>query len=90
MTAYKHTESALIHGGSTVDPLTGAVNIPIYQTSTFQQKGIGLEPEWEYALDVLQSYEDLALPEALDRLTDRIIRNLDHRDHGRENRDRVN
>ena len=49
MTAYKHTESALIHGGSTTDPLTGAVNIPIYQTSTFQQKGIGLEPEWEYA-----------------------------------------
>ena len=48
MTAYKHTESALIHGGSTTDPLTGAVNIPIYQTSTFQQKGIGLEPEWEY------------------------------------------
>lgn len=49
MAAYKHTESALIHGGNTIDPLTGAVNIPIYQTSTFQQKGIGLEPEWEYA-----------------------------------------
>ena len=49
MAEYKHTESALIHGGNTVDPLTGAVNVPIYQTSTFQQKGIGLEPEWEYA-----------------------------------------
>ena len=48
-----------------------------------------IDPEMD-ALDVLQSYEDLALPEALDRLTDRIIRNLDHRDHGRENRDRVN
>ena len=49
MAVYRHAESALIHGGNTVDPLTGAVNIPIYQTSTFQQKGIGLEPEWEYA-----------------------------------------
>ena len=49
MASYRHTESALIHGGNTIDPLTGAVNIPIYQTSTFQQKGIGLEPEWEYA-----------------------------------------
>ncbi len=49
MAEYRHTESALIHGGNTTDPLTGAVNIPIYQTSTFRQKGIGLEPEWEYA-----------------------------------------
>ncbi len=49
MAEYKHTESALIHGGNTIDPLTGAVNVPIYQTSTFRQKGIGLEPEWEYA-----------------------------------------
>ena len=49
MASYKHTESALIHGGNTIDPLTGAVNIPIYQTSTFQQKGIGLELAWEYA-----------------------------------------
>ena len=49
MASYRFTESALIHGGNTIDPLTGAVNIPIYQTSTFQQKGIGQEPEWEYA-----------------------------------------
>ena len=49
MSAYKHPESALIHGGNTVDPLTGAVNIPIYQTSTFQQKALGLQPAWEYA-----------------------------------------
>ena len=46
---YMYRESALIHGGNTVDPLTGAVNIPIYQTSTFQQKALGKEPEWEYA-----------------------------------------
>ena len=49
MASYKFQESALIHGGNTVDPLTGAVNIPIYQTSTFQQKALGLHPEWEYA-----------------------------------------
>lgn len=49
MSSYRHTESALIHGGNTIDPLTGAVNIPIYQTSTFQQKALGLHPEWEYA-----------------------------------------
>ena len=49
MAAYRFTESALIHGGDTVDPLTGAVNIPIYQTSTFRQKALGLHPEWEYA-----------------------------------------
>ena len=49
MASYRHTESALIHGGNTIDPLTGAVNIPIYQTSTFRQKALGLEPEWEYA-----------------------------------------
>lgn len=47
--SYRYRESALIHGGNTVDPLTGAVNIPIYQTSTFQQKALGKEPKWEYA-----------------------------------------
>ena len=49
MSIYSHTESALIHGGNTIDPLTGAVNVPIYQTSTFQQKALGLHLEWEYA-----------------------------------------
>ena len=44
-----HPESAVIHAGNTVDPLTGAVNIPIYQTSTFQQKALGQHPAWEYA-----------------------------------------
>ena len=45
----KGIESRLIHGGETTDPLTGAVNVPIYQTSTFRQTGLGLHPEWEYA-----------------------------------------
>ena len=48
-----------------------------------------IDPEMD-ALDVLQSYENLALPDALERLTDRIIRNLEHRGRGRESRDMLN
>lgn len=39
----------LIHAGETTDPLTGAVNIPIYQTSTFHQPQIESNPTWEYS-----------------------------------------
>ena len=42
MANYREIESALIHGGIFGDPLTGAVNVPIYQTSTYRQEGIGL------------------------------------------------
>ena len=42
-------ESALIHGGLFGDPLTGSVNTPIYQTSTYQQPELGTNPEWEYS-----------------------------------------
>lgn len=42
-------ETLLIHGGSTEDSLTGSVNIPIYQTSTFKQEGIGVNRGYEYA-----------------------------------------
>ena len=31
----------LIHGGNPIDERTGAVNVPIYQTSTFKQDGLG-------------------------------------------------
>ena len=41
--------SLLIHGGIDGDETTGAVNVPIYQTSTYEQSGIGEEPEWEYS-----------------------------------------
>ena len=30
-----------IHAGSEPDPLTGAVNVPIYASSTFAQDGVG-------------------------------------------------
>mgnify|MGYP001268931279 FL=1 len=49
MKNYEHIESALIHGGVDGDPLTGAVNIPIYQTSTYEQKGLGETSGWEYS-----------------------------------------
>ena len=49
MAVYKNIESALIHGGISTDEFTGAVNVPIYQTSTYQQSGLGEEPKWEYS-----------------------------------------
>src|SRR5215207_4916894 len=30
-----------IHAGNEPDPTTGAVTVPIYQTSTYQQEGLG-------------------------------------------------
>ena len=43
--------TALIHGGIDGDSRTGAVNVPIYQTSTFKQDGLGelREGIWEYS-----------------------------------------
>ena len=38
-----------IHDGQDPDPLTGAVNVPIYLTSTYQQQGIGRNKGHEYA-----------------------------------------
>lgn len=49
MSTYKKIESALIHGGIYGDKATGSVNVPIYQTSTYEQKGLGLNPKWEYS-----------------------------------------
>lgn len=49
MANYKNIESTLIHGGIYGDKYTGAVNVPIYQTSTYEQKELGGTPEWEYS-----------------------------------------
>ncbi|EHN59207.1 trans-sulfuration enzyme family protein [Oenococcus kitaharae] len=38
----------LIHGGSSEDPQTGAVSIPIYRASTFHQHALSAGPKWEY------------------------------------------
>ena len=49
MAVYRNIESALIHGGLDGDQYTGAVNVPIYQTSTYEQKGLGENTGWEYS-----------------------------------------
>ena len=49
MSVYKNFETALIHGGISVDERTGAVNVPIYQTSTFKQDGLGKMRGYEYS-----------------------------------------
>ncbi|WP_446898978.1 trans-sulfuration enzyme family protein [Clostridium sp. LBM24168] len=42
-------ESLLIHGGIDGDKNTGAVSVPIYQTSTYKQKGLGENVGYEYS-----------------------------------------
>ena len=49
MAKYDHIESAMIHGGIYGDKVTGAVNTPIYQTSTYEQYGLGENSGWEYS-----------------------------------------
>jgi cystathionine beta-lyase/cystathionine gamma-synthase len=38
-----------VHAGQVVDPLSGAVMTPIYQTSTYVQEGLGRHRGYEYA-----------------------------------------
>lgn len=38
-----------IHVGQEPDELTGSVTVPLYQTSTYAQEGIGQHKGWEYA-----------------------------------------
>ena len=47
--SYRNIETALIHGGISIDERTGAVNVPIYQTSTFKQDGLGKMRGYEYS-----------------------------------------
>ncbi len=39
----------VIHGGDTIDPLTGAIGIPVYQTSTFRQSSVDHFGKYDYA-----------------------------------------
>ena len=41
--------TALIHGGIDGDTRTGAVSVPIYQTSTYRQQGLGENNGYEYS-----------------------------------------
>ena len=44
-----HFETLAIHAGQEPDPATGAVMTPIYQTSTYVQRGVGEHRGYEYA-----------------------------------------
>lgn len=39
----------LIHGGQTCDPLTGALGVPVYQTSTYRQHAVDNFGKYDYA-----------------------------------------
>src|ERR1700749_5119665 len=38
-----------VHAGQHPDPLTGAVNVPIYLSSTFELNGVGEDKGWDYS-----------------------------------------
>ncbi|WP_104757675.1 cystathionine gamma-synthase [Helicobacter salomonis] len=44
-----HMRTKLIHGGISEDGVTGAVSVPIYQTSTYRQNGVGRPKGYEYS-----------------------------------------
>ena len=50
MSKFKNIDTALIHGGIAFDEFTGAVNVPVYLSSTFKQDGLGCRRRgYEYA-----------------------------------------
>ncbi|MEY3688882.1 MAG: hypothetical protein RIT37_444 [Bacteroidota bacterium] len=53
MSHYNHHQfgfsTRAIHAGQEPDPLTGAVTVPLYQTSTYAQEAIGVHKGFEYA-----------------------------------------
>ena len=48
MANYKLSTLA-VHAGQHPDPLTGAVNVPVYLSSTFELTGIGADRGWDYS-----------------------------------------
>ena len=48
MSDYKYSTLA-VHAGQHPDPLTGAVNVPVYLSSTFELTGIGTDKGWDYS-----------------------------------------
>ncbi|ASN06620.1 bifunctional cystathionine gamma-lyase/homocysteine desulfhydrase [Virgibacillus necropolis] len=42
-------KTKMIHGGITTDEQTGAVSVPIYQTSTYKQEQVGKHKGYEYS-----------------------------------------
>src|SRR5271163_4951428 len=48
MSNYRYSTLA-VHAGQHPDPLTGAVNVPLYLSSTFELTGIGTDKGWDYS-----------------------------------------
>lgn len=48
MSEYKYSTLA-VHAGQHPDPQTGAVNVPVYLSSTFELTGIGTDKGWDYS-----------------------------------------
>ena len=48
MSPYKYSTLA-VHAGQHPDPLTGAVNVPVYLSSTFELTGIGSDRGYDYS-----------------------------------------
>jgi cystathionine beta-lyase/cystathionine gamma-synthase len=48
MSEYKYSTLA-VHAGQYPDPQTGAVNVPVYLSSTFELTGIGTDRGWDYS-----------------------------------------
>lgn len=48
MAEYKYSTLA-VHAGQHPDPLTGAINVPLYLSSTFELTGIGTDRGWDYS-----------------------------------------
>ncbi len=48
MSDFKYSTLA-VHAGQHPDPLTGAVNVPVYLSSTFELIGIGADKGWDYS-----------------------------------------
>jgi cystathionine gamma-synthase len=44
----EHFETRAIHAGQDPEALYGAVNVPIYQTSTYAQEAVGAPKRWDY------------------------------------------
>jgi cystathionine beta-lyase/cystathionine gamma-synthase len=48
MSEFKYSTLA-VHAGQQPDPLTGAVNVPVYLSSTFELTGVGADKGWDYS-----------------------------------------
>src|ERR1039457_4318713 len=46
--SYKYSTLA-VHAGQHPDPQTGAVNVPVYLSSTFELTGVGTDRGWDYS-----------------------------------------